>query len=149
MPGVLAPLLVEPLILDFLARGMSVEFEVTGGSMAPFIKDHDVVEVDPVVAEEIGIGDIVVWARSDDRLVVHRVIAHGGGMTRTRGDALRFSDGQISTDQLIGRVTEVRRKGCSLRWGLGRERRVLGRLSQAGVLAGVLRGISWLIRRVS
>ena len=149
MPGTTAPVLIESLVVDFLHQGISVEFEVTGGSMAPFIKDHDIVAVEPVGVEGVGFGDVVVWTRSDDRLVVHRVIAEGGGFSVTRGDALRFPDGRIGHGQLIGKVTEVRRNGLIVRWGLGPERLLLGRLSRMGVLAVVLRGIARLRIRVS
>jgi len=144
-----SPVLVEPLVLDFLARGLSVEFEVTGGSMAPFVRDHDVVEVVPVEDGEVGIGDVVVWTRGDDRLVVHRVIAIGDGATRTRGDALRLRDGPVGPDRLIGKVTKITRNGSPSRWGLGMERRALGWFSRFGVLARVLRVGAWLSRRLS
>ncbi len=38
----------EPLVLDLLAGGMSVEIPVTGGSMSPSIRGADVVTLAPI-----------------------------------------------------------------------------------------------------
>ncbi|GEM_PF-1010742 len=144
-----APVSVEQLALDFLARGLSVEFEVTGGSMAPFIRDNDVVTVMPVDGEGVGVGDVVVWSRGNNRLVVHRVVASRGIGITTRGDAMRLPDERLSSERLVGKVTGIHRDGLPLKWGLGSERLVLGWLSRLGLLRIILRAASKLGARRS
>ena len=137
---------VEPLVLDFLSRGMPVKFEVTGGSMTPFIRAHDLVEVRPIAGARPKIGDVVVWIRAQERLVVHRVVAWKAEQIRTRGDATLSPDEWIPQSRVVGRVERIHRNGREIHLGLGPERRILGLLSRFGLPAQALR-IARCLRR--
>ena len=138
------------LLADLLAEGWSVEMEVTGGSMAPCLLDGDVVTVAPIRgAPELG--DIVVWV-DRRRLLVHRVVARhpvvdGPPLWVTRGDAVPFADPAADLSEFLGTVVAARRRGRPLRWGLGRGRRTIARLSRWGWWAFVAGPWRWWVRR--
>jgi signal peptidase I len=94
--------------------GATFRVEVRGLSMYPFLKDGDVVEVAPVQIGEVELGDVVFF-RSGDRLLTHRVVEivvdDRGTHLRTRGDSFRQEDPPISEADLVGLVTVV----CRLR----------------------------------
>ncbi len=136
----------EPLILELLAGGLSVEVPVTGGSMSPCLRDADLLTLAPIGDRRVGLGDVVAFPRPDGRLVIHRVVARAGGRVRTRGDAASQADAWIPWESLIGCVEAVSRRGRRARSGLGPERWLLALLSRAGLLRPLLRPARWLAR---
>ena len=71
-----------------LSMGLGFRFQARGTSMEPAIRDGDLLQVMPVVAEELGRGDIVLFAdganfRAHRLVVVDRV----RGIFVTRGDS--------------------------------------------------------------
>jgi signal peptidase I len=84
--------------------------------MAPLIRPGDRVLVYHVSAEELRFGDIIVFRRDDD-LIVHRVIKrwqdNGRLYFREKGDT-RYTYGQTSANEIIGRVTMVKGKSKML-----------------------------------
>ncbi len=136
----------EPLLLELLAEGTAVEIPVTGASMAPLIRTHDVLTLAPLEGRPVGLGDIVAFLRPDGRLVVHRVIATAPGRVRTRGDAAPAADGWTDKASLVGRACKVERNGRSVRLGLGFGRLLFAVLSRLGLLAPLLRPWRWLAR---
>ena len=137
----------EPLILDLLADGVSVEIPVTGGSMSPCIRSRDTVTLRPIDDRRVHPGDVVAFARPDGRLVIHRAVAVAGERLRTRGDAASHADPWIDRNSLIGRVEQVGRRGRRARWGLGPAKPLIAWLSRAGLLRHLLRPLRWLGRR--
>jgi len=121
------------LVLDFLRRDLPVQFEVTGQSMYPFLRNHDLVEVHPVREGEPVVGDIVVLSSSEARLLVHRVIRTGGEEILTRGDAMPGDDGWMKRHVLAGRVRGISRAGRPRQLGLGPEGRWIAMLSRTGI----------------
>ncbi|HSR30026.1 MAG TPA: hypothetical protein VLY63_05625 [Anaerolineae bacterium] len=97
---------------ELMSLGASLQLEVRGWSMYPFLKDKDVVEIAPVRMAEIDIGDIVVF-RSEDRLLAHRVVGvvsdEKGFCLRVRGDSFRQEDPPVKETNLIGKITAVHR----------------------------------------
>ncbi|OQA29038.1 MAG: Peptidase S24-like protein [Verrucomicrobia bacterium ADurb.Bin345] len=98
------------LVEAALASGADARFEVGGASMAPTIGPGDVVTVRPASAEDIRVGDVVFYRRSDGSgHVLHRVLwkRHTAGkwVLRTKGDALRSLDPPVAGDQVLGRST--------------------------------------------
>jgi signal peptidase I len=85
-------------------------------SMAPLIRPGDRILVYNVAPEQIGFGDIIVF-RCDDDLIVHRVIKRWQDKShlyfREKGDT-RYTYGQTSAGEVIGRVTMVKGKGRML-----------------------------------
>lgn len=136
----------EPLVLDLLADGLSVEVLVTGGSMSPCIRGSDTVTLVPIGNQRLRLGDVIAFTRPGGRLVIHRVIALSGDRLRPRGDATARADAWITRQSLIGQVAEVSRRGRRARLGLGPEKWIIAWLSRAGLLTPLLRPVRWLAR---
>ena len=85
---------------------------VISGSMEPKIGKGSFVLTRPVEAEEIGIGDVIVFRhtvpgeQTEQKLIVHRVINTGDGTWfQTKGDANEEPDAFVVSDQdVIGRA---------------------------------------------
>lgn len=133
------------LLRAVLARGVPFRFRARGWSMAPFIRDGDVITVSPLRNAPPRVGEVVAFARPGaGNLVVHRVVARCGAGSLVAGDGVeQFTDGVIPAQNLLGRVTRVERNGHDVWLGLGPERIVIAWLSRIGWLVP-LRG--WLAR---
>ena len=83
--------------------------------MYPFVRDGDVVEVKPVEAAAVGLGDVVLCGYGEDRLVVHRVIGvnreNGRFVLGIKGDSARHRDRPIYPEQVLGQVIALERGG--------------------------------------
>ncbi|MEM7583368.1 MAG: S24/S26 family peptidase [Acidobacteriota bacterium] len=138
----------ERLLLDFLADGMVAQIVVTGTSMAPFIRERDLVTLEPIAGQPIGLGDVVAFERPGGRLILHRVVALTEHRVQTRGDAATEADEWTELSRLSGRLIAIERAGRPRHLGLGGERAALARLSALGLLAPVLRPLRWLQRNM-
>lgn len=142
-----SPELVElmRLVLD---KGKSVRFRARGWSMAPFIRDGDVITVSPLAGALPGIGEVVAFIRpGSENLVVHRVVARRTGGVVIQGDnGMENIDGIIVRENLLARVTRVERNGHPVWLGLGPERHLIAWLSAAGWLTPV-RNVLAFVRR--
>jgi hypothetical protein len=122
-----------------LARGASFRFKARGFSMHPFIRDGDVVTVSPQGGGQVGLGEVAAFCHPHTRkLVVHRVLAQGVGGYWLRGDNAAESDGLVSGEEVLGRVTRVERHGRRVRLGLGWERLVIALLCRYNLLQPLL-----------
>ena len=90
-----------------LEQGRSLRLQVTSGSMRPWLRPGDAVQVAPVSPAEVRPGDLLVFLGSAHWLV-HRVI--GLHPLRTKGDALLQPDPEPPSPPL-GRVTHLVRSG--------------------------------------
>jgi hypothetical protein len=119
------------LAARILEDGSGLRFSAHGISMTPFIRDGDVVEVQPIGASTIRCGDVVLYRNGGDHVIVHRVIRldeeDGRTMLVTRGDALACADGPISRELVLGRVVALEREGRPIKVNTGLPR-ILGRL---------------------
>ena len=129
------------LMRGVLARGVPLRFRAKGWSMAPFIRDGDVISVAPLGPALPGLGEVVAFVHPEiGKLVVHRVVARRGGGLLIQGDNLPgAADGLVPRENLLGRVTAVQRGGRKVWLGLGPERFLIALLSRVGLLA-TLRG---------
>ena len=86
--------------------------------MYPFIRDGDVVEVKPVQASAVRLGDVVLCRCGEDRLVVHRVIGlsreNGQVALAIKGDSAPHPDRPIYPEQVLGQVIAIERGGRKL-----------------------------------
>jgi signal peptidase I len=91
---------------ESLRSGLACELTLRGGSMAPLLRDGDVVCVEPGAPRP---GDVVV-AERDGRLVTHRLVSLSDGVAVMRGDACRGDDPPLPVSALLGRVVRVKRR---------------------------------------
>ena len=103
---------------ELAESGISVRLELQGYSMYPFIRDGDVAQIAPVSMAQTAVGDIVFF-RSGDRLLAHRVIRRmrkeEGLQLVTRGDNSCQEDRPIHLEaDLVGRVETIYRDGCTI-----------------------------------
>ncbi len=122
------------LMRAVLDRGVPFRFRARGGSMSPFVRDGDVVTVEPAAAP-VRTGDIVAFVDpASRRLRVHRVAATRGDAFLLKGDNVEVPDGMVQRDGILGRVVRVERDGSPVRLGTGPERGLIAWLSRAGSL---------------
>jgi hypothetical protein len=99
-----------PVIRAALERGQHVRMTVTGGSMWPFIRDGDIVELEPLSTSPAQ-GDIVLAQPSAEHYVVHRVVRVQGESVWLRGDAQRHCEGPVQPHDILGRITRSHHHG--------------------------------------
>ena len=95
-----------PVIRSALERGQRVRMTVNGASMSPFIRDGDVVELEPMHSLPIT-GDILLVHCSVERYVLHRVSRVEGEVFFLRGDAQAHEEGPFTRGDLLGRVVKT------------------------------------------
>ena len=150
MPGgvlSLSGLALQEFLRAVLAKGASFRFKARGLSMLPFIQDGDVLTVAPSPARRPRPGDVAAFCHPETRkLVVHRVLARRNGGYLLRGDNAPESDGLISFQDVLGRVTRVERDGREVRLALGLERRLIAFLSRHNLLQPLIFRASRMLR---
>ncbi len=99
---------------EVLGRGRILKFKAKGGSMSPFIRNGDVVEVVPVKGK-MNLGDIILYHSSYGNPVVHRVIQRNKESIITKGDSVPNSDQPIFSKQVLGRVVAIEKNGWCIR----------------------------------
>ncbi len=110
--------LLLDLTAELLSRGTIVHFRASGRSMYPAIREGELITVEPVVASDVTLGDIVLY-RSERGLIAHRVV--GSSPTQSsvlsphhfllRGDASLSCDEPVEAHRILGRVVRVQRNG--------------------------------------
>ena len=113
--------LLLDLTTELLNRGTTVRFRPSGRSMYPAIREGELITVEPVVASDVTLGDIVLY-RSERGLIAHRVV--GSSPTQSsvlsphhfllRGDASLSCDEPVEAHRILGRVVRVQRNGRSV-----------------------------------
>ena len=99
---------------EVLDRGRALRFKAKGGSMSPFIRNGDVMEVVPVKGK-INFGDIILYHSSCGSPVIHRVIQRNKESIITKGDSVPSSDHQVLFKHVLGRVVAVEKNGWRIR----------------------------------
>lgn len=105
-----------PLTLgeELLREAGELRFVARGSSMLPVICPGDEIIVRRASLANIHVGDVVLFRR-DGRWFVHRVRQIRAAMPEpyliTQGDALTCTDGEVGTNELLGRVETVVRNG--------------------------------------
>lgn len=101
------------LSAEVLARGGTFHFRARGGSMRPFIRDGDLLTIEPSPADSLHLGDVALYKSSGNRLTVHRVVGatatEGWVVYLMRGDAQAGPTERISAEQVLGRCVALRR----------------------------------------
>jgi signal peptidase len=99
-----------PVIRAALARGQRVRMTVTGSSMLPFIRDSDVVELEPIHSLPRR-GDVVLVQCKEERYVLHRVLRRADDEFFLRGDAQEQWEGPFTRGDVLGKVVLSYRNG--------------------------------------
>ena len=130
--------LVE-LLRAVLQKGVPVRFQARGFSMAPFIKNKDLVTVSPFQGDRAGLGDILAFVHPETQgLCVHRIVRKKGDLYVTRGDNRSENDERVPQESILGFVTGVQRDGKQVFLGLGPERFLIAFLGRRGILFPLL-----------
>jgi hypothetical protein len=102
---------------DLLGRGHVVRFQADGWSMHPTIRYGETIIVEPLGDSAVRAGDVLLY-RHARFAIAHRLVRVTSTELVLRGDAADSCDAPISSDQLLGRVVAVERRGRLLRFGL-------------------------------
>jgi signal peptidase I len=101
------------LVGEILKSGNRVRFQANGGSMQPFIRNNDILEVASLDSRRIKCGDVLLVETGEGRLLVHRVakIDHRDGISNylITGDNSSAPDGWYRSENILGRLEVVER----------------------------------------
>jgi hypothetical protein len=81
--------------------------------MAPFISSGDIVYVRPVEPSALRTGDLLLYRKTGDRLLLHRLLrryrsSHNGELwIITKGDAAPGLDPPVRVEHILGRVERI------------------------------------------
>jgi hypothetical protein len=103
--------------------------------MSPFIRDGDILTVQPLQGAAPRLGNVVAFIYPGTGTVaVHRVIRAGSGLFYLKGDNAPDGDGGFPPESILGTVIRVERAGSKLRLGFRRTGPVIASLSRSGFL---------------
>ena len=97
------------LIRKTVDGGLSLRLNVRGFSMAPFIKDRDMVTIKKFGGRAHIWGTPAVYIHRCGKLVVHRVVGMRGKYYMLKADNSLAPDGYIPQEDLLGRVVRIER----------------------------------------
>ena len=107
------------LAKEILKKGHCVRIPTLGRSMFPLISS--IIHIEPATAEEIRIGDIVVYG-SEENMVAHRlakkITKEGKEILVVKGDAWLGSS-EVLPENVMGRVIKVEKWGIQLNLNKG------------------------------
>jgi signal peptidase I len=101
------------LSTELLRGGNSIRFKALGSSMDPWIKDGDILTIQPVQAGELRDGQVVFYTSKADRPVVHRISEVFESESQifiwVKGDASPKSAERIEATKALGKVVRIQR----------------------------------------
>jgi polysaccharide export outer membrane protein len=107
---------------SILRNNINMKIPVTGDSMSPVLRTGDSIYVEPVTAEDLSAGDILVY-KTEGNMVAHRLIrilrSNGKFMFLTKGDTFSSADRLLKESDLIGRVYAAGKYGMDLNFKKG------------------------------
>jgi phage repressor protein C with HTH and peptisase S24 domain len=137
------------LMQAVLEKSRPFRFRAKGWSMAPFIKDGDVIALTSLKGAP-RMGDVVAALGPDSSgLIVHRVIARKGDRFLISGDNNPYRDGLFERENILARVTRVERDGRQVILGSGPERLLIVFLSRCGLLRPLVMLVHHIRRRIA
>jgi signal peptidase I len=129
-----------------LGKGLRFRFQARGWSMAPLIRDRDVLTLGPLPETEPHFGDVVAFRRlGSEKLMVHRIVGKKNNLFVLHGDANPEADSPIPVSHILGRVAQVERNGRQVRLGLGLEKYLIAILVRTGCLNFILDSLRTLV----
>ena len=114
---VLEPEQLMPQLLEMLEVTEPVPLVISGSSMTPFLAHgRDTVYLSKA-KDPLTRGDMVLYRRDSGNYILHRIYRVEQGSFTMVGDAQNWLEPGIRQDQILARVTAVRRKGKLLQKG--------------------------------
>lgn len=102
--------LMQPL-LQLLEETDAVPLVISGNSMSPFLAHgRDTVYLSKVT-KPLKRGDMILYRRTNGRYILHRIVKVESDSFCLVGDAQNYVESGIRQDQVLARVSWVRRKG--------------------------------------
>lgn len=89
-----------------LKEGLQLSFRAGGRSMTPFIRDNETVILEPPPIT-LRLGDVILFARKDGHLTLHRIVKKTVNGYLTRGDAQVHQEGPVAKSEVLGRAVRV------------------------------------------
>lgn len=96
------------LVLQALVSSGTARFRALGSSMLPTIWPGDVLEIEATPRDNLVCGDLIA-VHTTGGIRVHRLLRTNQPYWITRGDAMPQDDPAISPQDVLGRVSEIRR----------------------------------------
>jgi GNAT superfamily N-acetyltransferase len=125
---------LKDLIQAAIEKDAAFRFRARGFSMYPFIKDRDVITLEPL-HRPLKSGDVVAFRQPHaDKLAVHRIVSEKGSSFLVKGDNIPEPDGLIPHEDIFAMAAAVERKGKQVGGGLGSARGLLAFLSRSNLL---------------
>ncbi len=98
---------------EILGRGGVLRFQAYGGSMHPFVRNGDIVEVEPIIPGQVRAGDIILFKDGPQSMLAHRVIRRmkneKGLCFITKGDSASNADSPVAPERVLGRLRRIER----------------------------------------
>jgi hypothetical protein len=114
---VLPPEVLMEQLPALLEEAPAVPLVITGSSMVPFlVHGRDTVYLSKITAP-LKRGDMILYRRSNGMYVLHRILRVEAESYTLLGDAQTDPEPGIRTQQILARVSAVRRKGKLLQNG--------------------------------
>ena len=100
----------EYLLVFLKKTGREIEAELSGVSMETALPNGSAVRIRFGEGLQYSLGSIIAF-RSEDTLILHRLVYTDGAILVTRGDARWFPDQPLLPEVILGQVTSCRRGG--------------------------------------
>lgn len=96
---------------EVLKKGSNLRFTALGMSMHPFIRNGEILIVEPITAKNLEIGNIVFFKTDLGSLIAHRMLGReDSGNILTKGDFGHMRDSPVEPRNILGRVIAVEKR---------------------------------------
>jgi len=145
---------IAELARTILGRGAAFRFRAVGRSMSPFIRDGDVLTIQPLRRRQLRQGLVVAFIHpATGNFVVHRIIRRRNDRLSVQGDNIPNEFDEIPEEAVIGFLARVERDGKMRKLGLGSEGWLIAGLNRQGLFkplrAAVSRITPQLLKRIA
>ena len=115
-----SPEVFAEICKSLLMAGKSVRFKALGDSMFPFLHNGDLVIVEPMKAECLKTGEVILYEDGVGHLLLHRIIRKRNNLPgsvefQIQADNILKPDGWVSSERVFGRLTQFYQNGVWLK----------------------------------
>ncbi len=137
--GASGKLIPPDLVREVLRTGGRFRMVALGGSMVPALIHGEELVFEPVAAEEVRIGDVLlVHYAGGPRYCVHRAVGRAGAAILTKGDSLDTLDDPVRGPELLGRLRAIGRRRRPVDVAQLRQRLLAALLARLSLLSVVV-----------